>query len=269
MPTLLLIRHGRTTANASGVLAGWTAGVGLDDVGRAQAEKLRERVAPLPLVLAVVSPLQRTSETASAVLAGREVRRVDDERLAECRYGDWEGEALKTLSKDPLWKVVQQHPSGMRFPGGESLPEIQTRAVTAVREWDAVVAAEHGPDAVWAAFSHGDVIKAITADALGMHLDAFQRIVADPCSVTVLRYTPLRSFAVRTNDIGGDLSGLVPPPKPRGRRSRAGATRAAAVSSDADLGGGAGTEPPPPPLPATARAPADAPEAVVAARRRV
>jgi len=244
MPTLLLIRHGRTTANASGVLAGWTAGVGLDEVGRTQAEALRVRLAALPLVLAVVSPLQRTQETASAVLSGRTVRTVEDARFAECRYGDWEGQELKTLARDPLWRVVQQHPSGMRFPGGESLPEIQTRAVTAVREWDAAVAAEHGPDALWAAFSHGDVIKAVTADALGMHLDAFQRIVADPCSVTVLRYTPLRSFAVRTNDVGGDLSGLVVAAKTRRRRSGPpGRAAGAPVSSDADLGGGAGAAP--------------------------
>jgi probable phosphomutase (TIGR03848 family) len=235
VPTLLLIRHGRTTANASGLLAGWTPGVGLDETGRAQAMRLHDRLAPLPLALAVTSPLQRTVETATAVLAGRDVEAIEDERLAECRYGDWEGQELRVLAKDPLWKVVQQHPSAVRFPNGESLVEISERAVTAVRAWDATVAADHGPDALWAAFSHGDVIKAITADALGLHLDGFQRIVADPCSVTVIRYTPLRAFVVRTNDIGGDLSGLVPAKRPRSRRAKS-------VSSDAVPGGGGGAE---------------------------
>lgn len=233
MPTLLLIRHGRTTANASGLLAGWTAGVGLDETGRTQAERLRERVAGLPLVAAVTSPLQRTMETAATVLGGRDLVASVDERLAECRYGDWEGQQLAVLAKDPLWKVVQQHPSAVRFPNGESLVEISERAVTAVRDWDGRVAAEHGPDALWVAFSHGDVIKAVTADALGLHLDGFQRIVADPCSVTVIRYTPLRAFIVRTNDIGGDLAGLVPPRRPRSRRPRQ-------VTSDAVPGGGSG-----------------------------
>lgn len=232
MPTLLLIRHGRTTANASGLLAGWTPGVGLDETGHAQALRLRERVAGLPLVAAVTSPLQRTAETAATVLAGRDLTAAVDDRLAECRYGDWEGQQLRVLAKDPLWKVVQQHPSAVRFPNGESLVEISERAVTAVRDWDGRVAADHGPDALWVAFSHGDIIKAITADALGLHLDGFQRIVADPCSVTVIRYTPLRAFVVRTNDIGGDLAGLVPPKRPRARRARA--------TSDAVPGGGAG-----------------------------
>jgi broad specificity phosphatase PhoE len=121
VPTLLLIRHGRTTANASGLLAGWTPGVGLDETGRAQAMRLHDRLAPLPLALAVTSPLQRTVETATAVLAGRDVEAIEDERLAECRYGDWEGQQLRVLAKDPLWKVVQQHPSAVRFPNGESL----------------------------------------------------------------------------------------------------------------------------------------------------
>jgi broad specificity phosphatase PhoE len=116
---------------------------------------------------------------------------------------------------------------------GESLRGMQQRAVDAVRSRDAEIGEAHGPDAVWAAVSHGDVIKSVVADALGLHLDEFQRIVVDPCSVTVIRYTPLRPFVVRVNDVGGDVSALVPPK----RRRRA---KRAAVSSDAVIGGGAG-----------------------------
>ena len=123
----------------------------------------------------------------------------------------------------------------MTFPGelGESMLAMQLRAVEAVREHDAAVAKAHGDGAVWVAVSHGDVIKSVLADALGMHLDAFQRIVVDPCSVSVIRYTPLRPFALRVNDTGGDLSGLVPPPRSRRRRRPA--------SSDAVVGGSTGT----------------------------
>lgn len=188
MPTVLLVRHGRTTANASGVLAGWTPGVGLDDVGRGQAQALAARVGALPLAAVVTSPLQRCVETAAALVAVpgpdgavRPEPSVED-RLGECRYGDWTGRELKVLAKEPLWRVVQAHPSAVTFPGpeGESMPTMQHRAVEAVRAHDARVAAEHGDDALWVAVSHGDVIKAILADALGMHLDAFQRIVVDP-----------------------------------------------------------------------------------------
>jgi broad specificity phosphatase PhoE len=119
---------------------------------------------------------------------------------------------------------------------------MQQRAVTAVREHDARVAAAHGDDAIWLAVSHGDVIKAVLADALGMHLDAFQRIVAEPASVSVVRYTPLRPFVLRMNDTGGDLAPLLPPPakKPARRRSGKAAKDAAQAASDAVVGGSAG-----------------------------
>ena len=244
MPTVLLVRHGRTAANADGILAGWTPGVGLDETGQAQVAALAQRMAVLPISLAVSSPLQRCQETAQAVLAVKGPARhprpelLTDDRLGECRYGDWTGRPLRELVKEPLWPVVQAHPSAAVFPGpeGESMLTMQHRAVSAIREYDAQVAQAHGPDALWVACSHGDVIKAILADALGMHLDSFQRLAVDPASVSVIRFTPLRPFAVRVNDSGGDLAGLVPPPAKK-RRSKA---RAKPVSSDAVVGGGTG-----------------------------
>ena len=226
------MRHGRTTANGAGVLAGWTEGVSLDETGRAQVAALAERLRPVPLAAVVTSPLQRCLETAGGLLGARaEVARHVDERMGEVRYGDWTGKELKHLAKDPLWKVVQSHPSAMQFPGdgGEAMRDMQVRAVTAVREWNDRL----GQDAVWVAISHGDVIKAVIADALGLHLDQFQRIVVDPASVSVITYTPLRPFVVRSNDSGGDLSFLVPP-KGRSRRRRGSA-------SDAVVGGGPGS----------------------------
>ncbi len=235
MTTVLLIRHGRTKANADGVLAGWTPGVVLDDTGAGQARDLAGRLAVVPLTAVVTSPLERTRETTDLMLEGRAtpVPVHVDERVGECRYGDWTGGSLKTLAKEPMWKVVQAHPSAAVFPGdeGESMAHMQHRAVTAVREWNDRL----GPEAIYAVVSHGDVIKAILADALGMHLDQFQRLRVDPCSVSVVDYTPLRPFVARTNDVGGSLAGLVPPPR-KGRRT-GGRTRR---SSDAVVGGGAG-----------------------------
>ena len=227
MTTLLLVRHGLTDANTGGVLAGWTPGVHLADKGRQQAAALAERLARVPLAALVSSPLERCQETAEAIVAGRDLQVETDERLGECRYGDWTGQELKKLVKDPLWKVVQAHPSAAAFPGGESLRETQARAVAAVRAHNQSLGAE----ATWVAVTHGDVIKAVLADALGMHLDLFQRIVVDPCSVSVVRYTELRPFVARMNDTGGAVDDLVPPKKKAGRRK---------PSSDAAVGGGAG-----------------------------
>jgi len=228
--TVLLLRHGRTAANAGGILAGWTPGVGLDDTGRTQAAAVAERLRGLPLAAVLSSPLQRCQETAAAVLAGRDgLSLVTDERLGECRYGDWTGRTLKELAKEPMWKVVQQHPSAAVFPGpeGEGLADTQHRAVAVVREWNERL----GQDAVWLACSHGDVIKSIVADALGLHLDQFQRIVVDPCSLSVVTYTDTRPFVVRVNDSGSPVDSLLPPKRPRRRRR----------SSDAAVGGGSGS----------------------------
>jgi probable phosphomutase (TIGR03848 family) len=233
VPTVLLVRHGRSTANTSGVLAGWTPGVALDDRGREQAEALALRLGGLPLAAIVASPLQRCQETVAPLVKKTGVKRVTEKRLGECRYGDWTGRKLSDLVKEPMWRVVQAHPSAAVFPGpeGESMAAMAARGVAAIRDWDAKVAAEHGPGAVWVACSHGDVIKAIVADAMGLHLDNFQRIVVDPGSVTAISYTETRPFVLRVNDVGGDVAAYQPPPpKKRGRRR----------GSDAVVGGGAG-----------------------------
>lgn len=235
MPTCLLIRHGRTSSNANGTLAGWTEGVGLDEVGRAQAAALAQRLRDLPIRALLSSPLQRCVETAE-IVAGSvpDLTIRTDERVGECRYGAWTGRSLKVLAKEPLWRTVQDQPSGARFPDGqefegESIAQMQARALQAVREVDAAVKAEHGEQALWALVSHGDVIKSILADAAGAHLDHFQRIVVGPASLSVVTYTDRRPFLVRLNDGGTDLASLVPPPPEHG-----------AQDGDAPVGGGKG-----------------------------
>ncbi len=232
MTTLVLVRHGLTRMTGP-VLAGWTPGLHLDERGEKQAAAVADRLAPLPFVSLVSSPLDRCQDTIAAIAAKQANPPAieTDDRFGECRYGDWTGKELKVLAKDPMWKVVQAHPSAAVFPGGEALLDVQARAVGAVRDHDTALRATHGDDALWLACSHGDVIKAIVADALGMHLDLFQRITIDPCSVTVIRYTELRPFVLRSNDTGGDLGGLVPAKKSRRKKA----------SSDAAVGGGSGT----------------------------
>lgn len=231
MATVILLRHSRSTANSAGVLAGRTPGVALDEDGQAQAQALVERLAQLPLAAVISSPLQRCRETVAPLAQARALEVSVDDRFVEVDYGEWTGRELRKLGKESLWKVVQAHPSAAVFPGGEGLAALQARAVAAVREWDAKLAAEHGPDVLWLACTHGDVIKAVLADALGLHLDGFQRIVAHPCSVSVVTYTETRPFVQRVNDCGDDLRSLVPPKRRRRRRP----------SSDATPGGSTGT----------------------------
>jgi probable phosphomutase (TIGR03848 family) len=213
MATLILARHGRTSANATGVLAGRSDGIHLDDTGTHQAREAADRVAGLPLAAIVTSPLERCRETAEEIRARQAdpVAPATEARLLECDYGSWTGRALKELAEEPLWTTVQQQPSAVVFPEGESLPAMAARAAAACREWDARVEAEHGPGAVWLAVTHGDIIKSVVADALGLHLDLFQRIGVDPASLTVVRYTPLRPMVLTVNSLAGDLSGLRAP----------------------------------------------------------
>lgn len=242
MPTLILVRHGRSTANTSGLLAGRTPGVPLDDHGRSQAEALPGRLAALPLAALVSSPMQRCQETVEPLREARpELPVHTEERIAECDYGEWSGRKLAELADEPLMTTVQQHPSAAAFPGGESMRGMQARAVEAVREWNLRIEAEHGGDALYAMCSHGDIIKSVVADALGMHLDLFQRIAVGPCSLTVIRYTPLRPFLLRLGETG-ELDSLAPPePSPDDQDGDAGQTAEGSQehTSDATVGGGA------------------------------
>ncbi|WP_461030251.1 MSMEG_4193 family putative phosphomutase, partial [Streptomyces sparsus] len=195
----------------------------------AQAADLPEQLAALPLDAAVRSPLLRCRQTLEPLAARHpELPVFVDERINECDYGDWTGRKLGELMEEPLMTTVQQHPSAAVFPGGESMRAMQQRAVEAVRDWNARIEAEHGPDAVYLMCSHGDIVKSLVADALGMHLDLFQRVSVEPGSVTAIRYTPLRPFLVRLGDTA-DLGSLAP----RGQEPTA-----SAAGSDAVVGGG-------------------------------
>lgn len=212
MATVLLVRHGRTTANASGVLAGRTPGVALDETGTQQVGAAGRRLAGLALAEIVSSPLERCRGTATALLAqqpadGAQAVIIEDD-LSECDYGEWQGRPLAELAQERLWATVQTQPTAAVFPGGESMAAMQARAVAAVRRHDARISEVSGPHAVWAAVSHGDLIKAVLADALGMHLDTFQRLDVHPASISIVHYGGPRPYVLGVNTLDGDLAWL-------------------------------------------------------------
>jgi probable phosphomutase (TIGR03848 family) len=216
--TVILLRHGRSTSNTAHTLAGRTEGVDLDDKGQQQALAVAERLKELPIRAIVRSPLLRCGRTVEPLAAALGLDPVIDERISEVDYGSWTGRKIGELVKEPLWAVVQQQPSAAVFPNGEGLAHVQSRAVAAIREHDRRLTELHEGDALWVACTHGDVIKAIVADALGTHLDTFQRITADPASMSVIRYTPLRPFVIHVNHTGDALTAglLAKPPKADG-----------------------------------------------------
>ncbi len=203
-PTLvLLVRHGQTPTTGT-TLPGRAKGLHLADTGRAQAERVAGRIGALKQVGAVyASPLERTRETAAPIGKATGNRVLSDRGLIECEFGEWTGRTLKELSKLPEWTTVQRYPSGFRFPGGESFIEMQTRIVDAV----ARLVKKH-PGQTIVAVSHADPIKAAVAQAMGTHLDLFQRIVISPCSVSAIWYSTSGPAVLTTNSTGDDLSCL-------------------------------------------------------------
>lgn len=203
-PTLILyVRHGQTPTTGK-VLPGRAAGLHLADKGTAQAAAVAERIAGLAKVDAVyASPLERARETAAPIARARGLKVTIEKGLLECDFGAWTGAELKALAKLPEWTTVQRYPSGFRFPDGESFVEMSARiCATAVKLRD------RHPGGVVVAVSHADPIKAAVADALGTHLDLFQRIVISTCSVTAIAYGPAGP-AVLTVNHTGDLAALV------------------------------------------------------------
>ena len=200
---ILFVRHGQTPTTGS-VLPGRAPGLHLAPEGEAQARRVAERLAALGRVKAVyASPMERTVETAAPIARACKLRVRRSPGLIECDFGRWTGRKLDHLRKREEWTTVQRHPSGFRFPGGESFAEMQSRALDAA----ATITARHRGEAV-VAVSHADVIKALAAAAAGTPLDLFQRIVISPCSVTAIAYHPAGPMLLTVNNTGDDLAGL-------------------------------------------------------------
>jgi probable phosphoglycerate mutase len=201
---VLLVRHGETPTTGR-LLPGRAKGLHLSDVGRGQADAVAERLAVLPRIDAIyASPLERTRETAKPIGAARQLPVTVDKGLLEADIGEWTGMELKVAAKTPEWKAVHAYPSGFRFPGGESFPEMQQRIVGAIER----LRSAH-PGQVIVLVSHADPIKAAVAHALGTHLDLFQRIVISPCSVTAISYDDFGPTVLSVNSVG-DLRAVKP-----------------------------------------------------------
>ncbi|MBF6328391.1 histidine phosphatase family protein [Nocardia transvalensis] len=235
--TVILLRHGVSASNTAHTLAGRSPGVDLTDRGREQAQALAQRLGALPIEHIVHSPLQRCACTIAPLADKLGLGPEPDQALIEVDYGDWTGRPLSELVAEPLWKVVQRHASGAVFPAGEGLAQVQHRAVAAIRAHDARFAQQHGRDVLWVACTHGDVIKSILADAFGIHLDGFQRIVVEPASISVVRYTPTAPYVWRVNDTGADLSALAATIEQRSEQ-RAGPVPGGEVGAAADTDNG-------------------------------
>ncbi len=182
MPALLLIRHGENTFVRQGRLPGHMPGIHLNKHGQEQAAALAESLKNLPIRAIYASPLERAVETAEPLAQALGLAIQLRPGLLDTDVGEWQGVQLKRLRKLPLWKQVQEHPSDVRFPGGESFLELQQRLV---KEIDSIHLA-HKPRDMVAVVFHCDPIKLVLAHYIGLPLDGFQKLVVAPGSVSVL-----------------------------------------------------------------------------------
>ena len=212
MPKIVLIRHAHSTANAAGVLSGQLPNVHLSKSGLEQAERLAERLGKLTIAQVQVSPMDRCLETLAPWLAkyGKNVNVITEPNLVEVDYGKWSGKKLATLSRAKLWRKVQGQPSAVTFPEGESLAQMQVRAMKTVHDFFETDLE------LTVMVSHGDVIKAIVASSLGMHLDDFQRIVIDPASITILESSGGAILLTRLKDSDSSVRELLQSKNKRG-----------------------------------------------------
>lgn len=196
---VLLVRHGLTPTTGK-VLPGRAPGLHLSEEGRRQAEAVAERIGRLPRVAAVyASPLERARETALAIARRCRVAVRVDRDLSECDVGDWTGARLSRVRRKREWRLIQHHPSGFRFPGGESFAEMQVRMASALAR---LVERHRGETIV--VVSHADPIKAAVAHALGTPLDLFQRIAIATASVTAIACGRDGPVVLTVNSTGGD-----------------------------------------------------------------
>ena len=199
MTTVYLVRHA-VTSHTGHKLTGWMEGVHLTDEGRQQAERTAELLAEVPFKAVYASPIDRTIETARIVASPHGLEVKVNHEIGEVRYGKWTNRPLKTLARTKLWATVQRWPSAVRFPEGETLREVQTRAVDEIER----LRNERPRDTI-CCVSHGDVIKLIVAHYLGVHIDLFQRIFIGPASVSV----------INVSDYGPQVMSLNAMPSPR------------------------------------------------------
>jgi len=195
MTEFLLVRHASHDLLGR-VLAGRMPGVHLNEQGRREARWLRDRLAETPIETIAASPLERSLETVEpiATALGR-LPQVEPE-LGEMAFGEWTGRSFEELESVSAWKVFNACRSAAPVPGGETMLQVQTRAVCALERLR-----ERDPESTVLVVSHGDVLRAMIAHYLGLSLDLLHRFEIAPASITTLRVTPHGATLIRLNEL--------------------------------------------------------------------
>ena len=199
MSRIFLLRHAHSTANAKGILAGRLENIALSKDGYLQRDKLESRLAEAIFDQVISSPLQRCRET----IINFEPNPFIASEFQEVHYGDWTGKKMSTLMRNSAWREIHKHPASVRFPNGETLPEVQTRSLLGLDQ-------HINPKLKNVLIStHADVIKVLILHALGTHLNNIDKLQIDNASVSIIERDKHGFRVVRVNDTNSNIKELL------------------------------------------------------------
>jgi len=210
VPTLLLLIRHALTDTAGRKLSGWQRGVHLNEAGRTQAEDLVQRLAPVRLHAIYASSLERCVETAGPVARARGLRVERVPGLRDVDYGEWSGRSMRQVTGTKQWRRIMRDPSGEAFPGGETLRGVQARVLN---ELGRIV--HDNPRAAVAVVTHADPIRLAIAHYAGVHIDAYQRLLVHPASVSAVLVAEGMPRILKVNDTGGITDHALTSPRPK------------------------------------------------------
>ena len=199
MSRIFLLRHAHSQANAKGILAGRMDGVALSKTGIAQLTNLSKRLDDSKFDQVISSPMQRCQETIAEFNFQTELA----EEFTEVHYGDWTGKRMSTLARNKAWLEIHRNPASVRFPNGETLPEVQTRALVGL---DLKVNSKAKNVLI---STHADVVKVLIMHALGTHLNNIDKLQIDNASVSIIDKNGTDLRVVKVNDSSSKLSELL------------------------------------------------------------
>jgi alpha-ribazole phosphatase len=194
---LLLVRHGDTELNSGERYWGYTD-VKLSLAGIRQAERLRDHLAMEQIDVVYSSDLRRALRTAETIASRHNLKVITCPELREINFGQLEGLTFEQVSQlhpevTRLW--IERSPK-LKYPGGESLEELNNRVSSFVRRLE-----NHAEQETILTVAHSGVLRTLVCQLLGMELRQRWQMRLNLASLTVVETYPQSAILCLLNDV--------------------------------------------------------------------
>ncbi len=193
---LHLLRHGANDSLKEHRLAGRDYTLSLNEEGRTQAARLAAKLRDTPLDALLSSPLPRCQETAKPLAELKNLPIETRDELVEIDFGDWTGRKIAEIKDDERWTRFNAFRAGTAVPNGETIAEARARMLRLALELR-----DRHPEGQAALFGHGDPLRALLLQLLGMPDDAIHRIELGPCAWVTVELTAWSAKLLRLEAI--------------------------------------------------------------------